>query len=89
MLAWKIRFPSREKLFSWGESPDGMRPTILPSPVRITSTTFAVDAETRSRLPFFEIAMWSARLPSTLVRQRILPVFRLMATTSAKLGREK
>ena len=35
--------------------------------------------ETRSRLPFFEIAMWSARFPSTLVRQRILPVFRLIA----------
>ena len=55
----------------------------------MTSMTFAVDADTSRRRPFFEMAMWSARLPSTLVRQRILPVLRLIATTSAKLGREK
>ena len=89
MLAWKIREPSREKLFSCGESPEGIRPTILPVRVSITATTFAVDAETSSRRPFLEMAIWSARLPPTLVRQRILPVLRSMATTSAKLGREK
>ena len=89
MLAWKIFDPSREKLFSCGESPEGMRPTIRPVRVSITSTTFAVDAETSRRRPFFEIAIWSARLPPTLVRQRILPVLRSIATTSAKLGREK
>ena len=61
MLAWKIFDPSREKLFSWGESPEGMRPTMRPVRVAITSTTFAVDADTSSRRPFFEMAMWSAR----------------------------
>ena len=32
--------------------------------------------------------MWSARLPSTVVRQTIAPVFSRIATTSAKLGRD-
>ena len=56
--------------------------------VSITSTTFAVDADTSRRVPSGEIAMWSARLPSTFVRQTISRVRRSIATTSARLGRE-
>ena len=50
--------------------------------------TFAVDADTSRCLPSGEIAMWSARFPSTLVRQMIALVRRLIATTSARLGRD-
>ena len=56
--------------------------------VSISWTLRAVDAETRSLRPFREIAMWSARLPSTGTRQTILSVFRSNATTSANDGRE-
>jgi hypothetical protein len=48
----------------------------------------AVEALTSSRAPSGESAMWSERLPSTRVRQTIRRVRRLIATTSAKLGRE-
>jgi hypothetical protein len=89
MLAWKISLPSREKLFSWGWSPDGMRPTIRCVAVSMTSTTRAVEADTSRRRPSGESAMWSARLPSTSTRQAIFFVLRSIATTSAKLGREK
>ena len=61
MLAWKMRLSSCEKLFSCGESPEGKVPTIFPFLVSISWTTFAVEAETNSRRPFREIAMWSAR----------------------------
>ena len=56
--------------------------------VSITWTLRAVDADTSRRRPSGEIAMWSARLPSTCTRQTILRVRRLIATTSARLGRE-
>ena len=61
MLAWKICAPSREKLFSCGESPEGILAVISPVRVSIESTTLAVEAETSSRRPSFESAMWSAR----------------------------
>ena len=61
---------------------------IFPSRVRITCPTLPVEAETITSLPSSEIAMWSARWPATGVRQAISSVFRLIATTSAKLGRE-
>ena len=35
MLAWKISDPSREKLFSCGESPEGIFAVILPVRVSI------------------------------------------------------
>ncbi len=54
----------------------------------ITSITLAVEAETSTCLPSGEIAMWSARFPSTFVRQMIWWVLRLIATTSARLGRD-
>ena len=57
--------------------------------VSMTSTTLAVEAETSSRRPSGDSAMWSARLPSTGTRQAIFLVCRSIATTSAKLGREK
>ena len=60
-----------------------------PLRVSITLTLRAVEAETRSRRPSGESAMWSARAPSTLVRQAISRVRRSIETTSAKLGREK
>jgi hypothetical protein len=60
-----------------------------PRRVSMTSTTFAVEAETRSRRPFGESAMWSARTPPTATRHAIRPLATSMATTSAKLGREK
>jgi hypothetical protein len=34
------------------------------------------------------MAMWSERYPATRTRQRMFPVLMLIATTSAKLGRE-
>jgi len=89
MLPWKMRRPLREKLISCGESPEGMRPTIRPRRVSMTSTVRAVEAETSSRRPLGDSAMWSARYPSTGTRQTIRPERTLMATTSAKLGREK
>ena len=60
-------------------------------PLRVSSTLMlrAVEAETSSRRPSGESAMWSARVPSTFVLQTILRVRRLIETTSAKLGREK
>ena len=61
---------------------------MAPVFVSITSMSFAVEADTRRCLPSGEIAMWSARLPSTLVRQMIFLLRRLNATTSARLGRE-
>jgi hypothetical protein len=88
MLAWKILVPSLEKLLSCGESPESMRATISPLAVSMTSTTRAVDADTSSRLPSAEIAMWSDRWPSTRTRQTIFLVARSNATTSARLGRE-
>ena len=57
MLAWKIRLPSREKLLSCGESPDGIRPTISPSDVSSTSTVAAVEADTSSLRPSGASAM--------------------------------
>src|SRR5919112_239338 len=48
MLAWKIRLPSLEKLFSCGLSPDGNVPTLRPVAVSRTSTTLAV-GEARPR----------------------------------------
>ena len=65
-----------------------MRATIAPVFVSITSTTLAVEAETSTCLPSGEIAMWSARFPSTFVRQMIFRVLRFSAITSARLGRE-
>ena len=62
--------------------------TIAPVFVSITSTTFAVEADTSRCLPSGEMAMWSARFPSTFVRQMIALVRRLIATTSARLGRD-
>ena len=50
--------------------------------------TFAVEADTSRCLLSGEIAMWSARFPSTFVRQMIALVRRLIATTSARLGRD-
>jgi hypothetical protein len=56
--------------------------------VSITCTLRAVEAETSSRRPSGEIAMWSERYPSIFTRQTIRPSRRLIATTSARLGRE-
>ena len=69
MLAWNTSFPSREKLFSCGWSPLGMLATIAPVLVSITLMTLAVEADTSTCRPSGEIAMWSARFPSTFVRQ--------------------
>ena len=51
-------------------------------------TTFPVDADTATCLPSGEMAMWSARWPSTTKRHTIWRVSRLIATTSARLGLE-
>src|SRR4028119_157045 len=59
MLAWKIRVPSREKVFSCGWSPEGNSPTITPRCVSMTLTLPAVEAETSRRVPSGE----SARAP--------------------------
>ncbi len=55
----------------------------------MTWTLRAVDADTSSRDPSGEMPMWSDRWPSTGVRQTISFVLSEIATTSAKLGREK
>lgn len=51
-------------------------------------TTFPVDALTTTVRPSGEIAMWSARTPSTAKRHTISWVRRSIATTSAKDGRD-
>jgi hypothetical protein len=48
-------------LFSCGWSPDSKLPVIVPVRVSIWWTLRAVDADTSSRRPSREIAMWSAR----------------------------
>jgi len=69
-------------------SPDGNSPASLPVAVSMTWTLRAVEAETSRRRPSGEIPMWSARFPSTGARQTICRVRRLIATTSARLGRD-
>ncbi len=47
-----------------------------------------VEAETATRVPSGETAMWSERYPDTGKRQLTRPEATSMDTTSAKLGRE-
>ena len=65
-----------------------IRTLVVGSQVLRVAEGGAVDAETRKVLPSGEIAAWSERMPSTGVRQAILPVATSSATTSEKLGRE-
>ena len=60
MLAWKIRLPSAEKLFSCGWSPDSKLPTIRPVAGSIT-WTLRGRGRHEQPVPSGEIAMWSAR----------------------------
>lgn len=67
---------------------DGNRPTSSPVRTSRMCTTLPVEAETATRSPSGEIAMWSLRCPSTSKRQASSPVAMRIATTSARLGRE-
>ena len=75
-------------MFSCGESPEGNSPTSAPVAVSRMWTTLPVEAETATRLPSGEIAMWSERWPSTSKRHMILPVAISSEITSLKEGRE-
>ncbi len=56
-----MSLPSGEKLLSCGWSPEANSPTIVPLAVSMTCTLRAVEADTSSRRPSGEIAMWSER----------------------------
>lgn len=80
--------PPSVKTFSWGLSPVANEPSCFPVSISSTCTVFDVDADTATRLPSGDTAMWSERNPDTGKRQLTLPVARSIDTTSAKLGRE-
>lgn len=53
--------PSEVKTFSWGLSPVLNEPSSRPVATSRTCTVLAVEAETATRVPSGETAMWSAR----------------------------
>lgn len=53
--------PSLVKMFSCGLSPVLNEPSCLPVPMSRTCTVFEIDAETATRVPSGETAMWSER----------------------------
>ncbi len=53
--------PSWVKMFSCGLSPVANLPSSLPVTMSSTCTVFEVDADTATRLPSGETAMWSER----------------------------
>jgi hypothetical protein len=82
------RVPPLAKMFSCGLSPVPNEPSCAPVLMSSTCTVFEVDADTATRVPSGDTAMWSARNPDTGNRHRSAPVRRSMETTSAKLGRD-
>ena len=80
--------PPSVKTFSCGLSPVLNEPSCRPVLMSSTCTVLEVDADTATRVPSGDTAMWSARKPDTGNRHRRAPVRRSIDTTSAKLGRD-
>lgn len=61
MAMFQMYLPSWVKMFSCGLSPVANEPSCLPVVMSSTCTAFAVEAETATRVPSGDTAMWSER----------------------------